>query len=220
MEQITEPEKDNEIWKYWKQRYQLFHKYDEGILLDHEGWFSVTPQAIAEHVAQRCRCNIIVDPFAGCGGNVIQLAQTCNQVIAIDIDPEKIRLARHNARIYGVEHRIEWIVGDSLQILPTLKADVVFLSPPWGGPAYERGNGGFRLKDMMIKDTSGIDLFALARKVSHNIAYFLPKTTSVEEFEALCDEKDAELEVEYAYLNGGMKLITGYYGDLAKRENI
>jgi hypothetical protein len=38
-----------------EQRYRLFSKFDHGpILLDGEGWFSVTPEAISEHVAQRC----------------------------------------------------------------------------------------------------------------------------------------------------------------------
>ena len=57
-------------------------------------------------------------------------------VIAIDISEEKIECARHNAHIYGVEDRIEFIVGDFLKLAPSLKADVVFLSPPWGGPSY------------------------------------------------------------------------------------
>ena len=57
-------------------------------------------------------------------------------VIAIDIDPIKIEYARHNAAIYGVTERIEFIVGDYLKVAPYLKADVVFLSPPWGGPKY------------------------------------------------------------------------------------
>lgn len=51
-------------------------------------------------------------------------------VIAIDVDPEKIAIAKHNASIYGVSDRIEFIVGDFFQLAPTLKADVVFLSPP------------------------------------------------------------------------------------------
>lgn len=57
-------------------------------------------------------------------------------VIAIDIDPLKIEMAKHNATVYGVEHKIEFIVGDFFEIAPTLKADLVFLSPPWGGPNY------------------------------------------------------------------------------------
>jgi trimethylguanosine synthase len=52
-------------------------------------------------------------------------------VIAIDIDAARISIAKHNAKIYGVEERIEFIVGDAVDILPHLKVDVIFLSPPW-----------------------------------------------------------------------------------------
>ena len=57
-----------------------------------------------------------MDGFCGVGGNAIQFAFTCERVIAIDIDPVKIELARHNARVYGVEDRIQFIVGDFFQV--------------------------------------------------------------------------------------------------------
>ncbi|CAI8017562.1 Trimethylguanosine synthase [Geodia barretti] len=61
----------------------------------------------------------------------------CAPLIAIDIDPVKIACARRNAELYGVADHIEFLVGDYLTLVPHLKAvDVVFLSPPWGGPAY------------------------------------------------------------------------------------
>lgn len=47
-------------------------------------------------------------------------------------------MAKHNAAVYGVQDRIEFIVGDFVALADTLKADVVFLSPPWGGPQYSK----------------------------------------------------------------------------------
>jgi len=41
--------------KYWKQRYKLFSRFDKGIQMDREGWFSVTPERIAHHIANRCQ---------------------------------------------------------------------------------------------------------------------------------------------------------------------
>lgn len=45
-----------------------------------EGWFSVTPEKIAEHIAGRVsqsfKCDIVVDAFCGVGGNTIQFALT------------------------------------------------------------------------------------------------------------------------------------------------
>lgn len=35
------------IRKYWYRRYDMFRRFDEGIKLSNEMWFSVTPEAIA-----------------------------------------------------------------------------------------------------------------------------------------------------------------------------
>mgnify|MGYP001807197163 CR=1 FL=1 len=59
------------------------------------------------------------------------------QVIAVEISAERLAMAQHNARLYGVEHKIEFICGDFFDVAPTLAADGVFLSPPWGGPLYQ-----------------------------------------------------------------------------------
>ncbi|KAI1243389.1 hypothetical protein IHE44_0000993 [Lamprotornis superbus] len=120
---------DPELIKYWAQRYRLFSRFDEGIKLDREGWFSVTPEKIAEHIAirvsQSFNCDIIVDAFCGVGGNAIQFALTSKRVIAIDIDPEKLRLARHNAEVYGVAEHIDFLCGDFMALAAGLRADVV-----------------------------------------------------------------------------------------------
>ena len=63
-----------------------------------------------------------------------QFAMTCDRVIAVDIDRNKIDMARNNARVYGVESKIEFIAGDFFKVVPHLVADAMFLSPPWGGP--------------------------------------------------------------------------------------
>ena len=62
-----------ELRKYWHQRHRLFSEYDEGVWLDYEGWFSVTPECIAFHIAERCRHGVVVDAFCGVGGNAIQV---------------------------------------------------------------------------------------------------------------------------------------------------
>lgn len=65
------------VEKYWFQRYDLFRRYDHGILLDEEGWFSVTPEEIAVRHALHCSglAGVVIDCFAGVGGNAIQFAR-------------------------------------------------------------------------------------------------------------------------------------------------
>lgn len=198
------------LMKYWAQRFRLFSRFDEGVKMDRESWFSVTPERIAEHIAERCRCDVIVDGFCGVGGNAIQFAFTCSHVIAIDIDPIKVEYARHNAQVYGVEDHIEFIVGDYMQVVPHLKAvDVVFLCPPWGGPDYLKSKV-FDVEKMEIKASS---LFSVARKVTNNIAFFIPRNTSAEQLGSLA-APHGYVEVEQNILNNKLKTITAYYGEL------
>lgn len=58
-------------------------------------------------------------------------------MIAIEISADRLAMAQHNAALYGVDHKIEFICGDFFDLAPTLAADGVFLSPPWGGPLYQ-----------------------------------------------------------------------------------
>lgn len=114
----------------------------------------MTPEKIANHIADRCRCDTVLDGFAGVGGNLIAFAWTCERVIAIDTSMDRLRIARHNAMQYGVADRIEFICADYVEFVEAWarrkqrqreergemeavvglgeEVDVVFLSPPWG----------------------------------------------------------------------------------------
>lgn len=68
-----------------------------------------------------CRCSVVVDAFAGVGGNAIQFAMTCDRVIAVELCPHRLEIARHNAQVYGVAHKIDFVCGDFLKVAATLK---------------------------------------------------------------------------------------------------
>ncbi|RHY26587.1 hypothetical protein DYB32_007476 [Aphanomyces invadans] len=131
---------------------------------------------------------------------------------------KKPTIAKHNAGIYGVADRIEWIVGDSFAILPRLHhVDVVFLSPPWGGPAY-LSQQKFSLQDMRMGRHDGIDLFKIATALTKDIVYFVPRNVDTKQVKLLQDpERDEVVEVEYNYLNHKLKTVTMYFGSLACR---
>ena len=55
----------------------MFSRYDFGVKIDEEGWYSVTPECIAKYLAERAnelsdygKVNVM-DPFVGVGGNLI-----------------------------------------------------------------------------------------------------------------------------------------------------
>lgn len=155
---------------------------------------------------------MLIDAFCGVGGNAIQFAFTCERVIAIDIDPVKIALAQHNATVYGLKDRIEFIVGDYMQLIPHLKADVVFLSPPWGGPNYTKAEV-FDVKTMITLD--GVRVFQETKTITDNIAYFMPRNVNVEQLSSLAGP-GGKMEIEQNFVNKKLKTITAYYGDLVE----
>ncbi|KAL3638105.1 hypothetical protein CASFOL_017975 [Castilleja foliolosa] len=204
-------EKENVITplvkKYWLQRYDLFSKYDVGIKLDEEGWFSVTPEKIAASQAQRCAgAGVVIDAFAGVGGNSIQFAKVCRRVVAVDIDPNKIALAAHNAKIYGVQDHIDFIVGDFFQLAPFLKGDIIFLSPPWGGPSYKTKEK-FTLD--LLKPKDGHSLFQVAQTITPNIIMYLPRTIDVLQASELSwlSSPPLDIEMEENFVRGGVGAV-------------
>lgn len=200
------------IAKYWRQKYSLFSRFDDGIQMDEEGWFSATPEEIAAtHAARAGSGTFVIDCFSGVGGNAIQFALRGCHVVAIDIDPRKVGYSINNAKIYGVEDNIDFIVGDFFQLAPFLKADVVFLSPPWGGPSYSKIQN-FTLD--MLKPRDGYSIFQVAQKITPNIIMFLPRNVDINQVEELSwlSSPPLNFEIEKNHVQGYMKGITAYFG--------
>ncbi|XP_050081381.1 trimethylguanosine synthase [Anopheles maculipalpis] len=202
---------DRSLQKYWYKRFSLFSLFDAGIKLDRESWFSVTPEKVAAHTAERCRSDLIVDAFCGCGGNTIQFAFSCQKVIAIDIDPRKIEMAKHNATVYGVADRIEFIVGDFMQLADRLRADVVYLSPPWGGPGYLKEDV-YDLEQSLLP-VPATQLMQAAQRVSKNVALYLPRNSNTQQLTMLAGPNGA-VEIEQNFLDRKLIALTAYYGEL------
>ncbi|XP_052902734.1 trimethylguanosine synthase [Anopheles moucheti] len=202
---------DRSLLKYWYKRFSLFSLFDSGIRLDRESWFSVTPEKVASHTAERCRSDLIIDAFCGCGGNTIQFAFSCQKVIAVDIDPRKIEMAKHNAAVYGVADRIEFIVGDFMQLVDRLQADVVFLSPPWGGPGYLKEEV-YDLEQSLLP-VPATQLMQAAQRVSKNVAIYLPRNSNTQQLTMLAGPNGA-VEIEQNFLDRKLIALTAYYGDL------
>jgi hypothetical protein len=101
--------------------------------LDDEGKMSLTPEMLALEIGKRTGGKRVIDACAGAGGNAIGFARAGCEVVAIEINENRLAMARHNAMLYGVADRIEFIVGDACRLLPELNSDLLFIDPPWGG---------------------------------------------------------------------------------------
>lgn len=187
-------------------------------------------------------------------------------MITLDTSPTRLALARHNAQIYGVADRIEFVLADFLSFaksyssLPSLsrhgnpnpldarKIDVIFLSPPWGGPSYINGFSGDSTSltdDILptsdsnhpsyslssIQPIHGTDLFDLARKITRNVVYYLPRSTRLEEVSALLSDEDSrtgsgrakpatpeKVEIEEEWMGDKLKVLACYFGGLVRGQ--
>lgn len=109
--------------------------------LDEEGRRSLTPEALALQLGERARGLRVVDACAGAGGNAIGFARAGCAVTAIELDPRRLAMARHNAAVYGVADRIRFLPGDAVALVSDITADLLFIDPPWGA-RYDKARVG------------------------------------------------------------------------------
>jgi release factor glutamine methyltransferase len=112
-------------------------------------------ETLVEHVLQWLRLTpghaepLIGDLGTGTGCIAISLAAqvTDAHVIASDIIPEALELAAHNARVHGVNNRIEFIkgagIGAIVEARPGVRFDVIVSNPPYiPDNEWEGSDGG------------------------------------------------------------------------------
>ncbi len=124
--------------KYWDRRYSKFSKFDEGIQTDLEGLYSVGPEEVALKYGRKVDSQIVLDGFCGIGGNVIGFAAFARHVFAIEINHNRIEMAKNNVAVYGLSDKVTFIEGDFFEEASKIKAEVVYIALPWGGPDYSK----------------------------------------------------------------------------------
>ena len=131
----------------------------------------------------------MIDGFCGSGGNVIQFSKYCSEVFAIDIDPKKLEICKNNCRIYNCKDNIHFIEYDFLKIqnYPKLKvkADYIFLSPPWGGISYKNSDI-YSIKESMTPDIS--EIIKVSLKIVKYIMFYVPRTLMLNELFGIISE--------------------------------
>lgn len=121
--------------------------------------------------------------------------------------------------------------------------DVVFLSPPWGGPQYlsmspsKEKDAFVEVPDVAssyslqnILPVAGDKLFQVTRAISKNVAYYLPRNVDLDEVSKLLvasgpeltstqrEEREEKIEVEEELMGGKLKAVTCYFGGLVSGQ--
>ncbi|CAI7929864.1 unnamed protein product, partial [Closterium sp. NIES-54] len=113
------------------------------------------------------------------------LSPSCPHVLAVDMSVPRLAMLYHNLSIYGphLPHRVDALCADFLSIAPRLKADVVFLSPPWGGPEY-LDQSEYDIWSM-LQPVSASALLHLSLSIAPSVAMYLPRNTPIHHLEHL-----------------------------------
>jgi len=110
------------------------------------------------------------------------------------------------------------------------KIDVVFLSPPWGGPEY-LAESTYSLA--RTQPERAAELFRLARLMTPNVAFYVPRNTVLEDIAGLLPPPTPldsavndggtvggleQVEVEEEWMGTKLKALTCYFGGLAQGQ--
>jgi len=153
---------------------------EKSMKLDEEGLYSLALESVALEIAQRTPGDLILDAFCGLGGSAIGFGRAGKIVVAIEKDQSRLEMAKYNAALFDVSGQIEFINGDSLELLTILKADTIFLDPPWGGVDYNKREK-FQLTDF---EPDGTALLELAFSITDLVVIRLPKNFDFSQLES------------------------------------
>lgn len=188
-----------------------------------------------KHARRKHKPSVIIDLFAGAGGNTIQFALSgaWDRVIAVERDAATLACAQHNAEVYEVAEYITFVHADCFDFLnrlvnrpdtlddelnvrldlglddgPALARGVeVFASPPWGGVGYQQADV-FDLEAMEPYSLAHIS--AACRPMAH--ALFLPRNGDLRQLASLVPDGAAEkLDVVQYCVKGAAKGLVAYY---------
>ncbi|KAI5186092.1 hypothetical protein NEHOM01_1274 [Nematocida homosporus] len=179
------------VWKYVRKSDKILpFTAGNSLLLDEESWYSITPQDLADRISMGISDLlgdklVVLDLFAGVGGNSISLLKFGFEVEAVEYDYQKVKYLRHNiSEVCGMDVKAKlWhddVFGRELVGKLRSKYDVVVASPPWGGVDY---------KDMsdleMINACRLFELEEIYESKADLRVYIIPRQIRVEVLQGL-----------------------------------
>jgi tRNA/tmRNA/rRNA uracil-C5-methylase (TrmA/RlmC/RlmD family) len=136
------------------------------IFVDEEGAYSLTEAGMAEAVtaaikrAAGDRVCVVTDATACIGGNSINFAHHFQHVYAFEIDATRAKFLKHNTDCMCPPGSVTVFCGDYVREHASVKQDLVFLDPPWGGVHYQE-----QALDSLRLTLSGEDLAEVCRRI-------------------------------------------------------
>lgn len=166
-----------------------------------------TPKEVSKYRAERLKCDILVEIGAGIGGQTFGFSKFCKKVIAIELDPKKLKILRDNIKKLGLKN-VDVIDGDALserviKRVKELKPEIIF----WDSSRKAEG-------ERSINDLSP-NIWLLLKeysKISSKISIEIPPFTS--DLKSLKEN----FEEEFISLDGKLNRLTLYLNELKKSD--
>lgn len=156
-------ENDNIQFK-WNATFHNFTPEEKAQLaLDEVSMYSITDTRSAHNTSKIIQQLVgdratVTDGCAAAGGNTFAFARHFAKVHAVELNAQRFGLLNHNLKVLGLDRKVTTYNQDFLELIGTLKQDVVFLDPPWGGMAYTE-------KDKVTLTFGGLSLVELCERL-------------------------------------------------------
>ena len=136
------PYRKAKIQYLFSQEASAFH---ESVQYDEVSLYSATDQLTARAIARVLqtlpgvtRASTVTDATACIGGNTFEFARIFAHVHAVEVDTVRASMLRHNLALLQLDTDVTVHEADYCLLQTTLRQDVVFLDPPWGGKRYKQ----------------------------------------------------------------------------------
>ena len=123
----------------------------------------------------------ITDATGNNGSDTIALGLNFLKVNSIELDPLNYSVLENNINVYNLTN-VSLYLGDSIEIIPKLNQDVIYIDAPWGGSNYKENKslklylGKYELSDIYNKFKSKTKLFVFKIPTNYDFTHFIQNT--------------------------------------------
>lgn len=161
-------------------------KFSRNIKYDEDAYYMSCPEFIADYIANLLKgYKCAVELCSAIGITACALAKNIEKVYAVEIDSQRIEMAKYNATLYGVNSKIDFIQGDVLNtdLLKSIQAEVAILDPDW---SVDENTPEIHSSSLENTTPNAIELVKKVRKyITNNIVIRVSKNVSAEELKNL-----------------------------------
>ncbi len=146
---------------------------------------------------------IITDATANVGSDTINLALHFNEINSIELNELEFNVLKNNVNVYKLNN-VNLYNDNSLNIIPTLKQDVVYIDAPWGGLDYKQHNAlqlflsDKELSQIYNENKKYTKLFIFKVPKNYDFNFFITKTKIIKYYiHAFVNDKN---DIKYYFI--------------------